>query len=487
MTGRQDLPSHRRVTALYAERRMGKKKKRHIEQRGLQPRVQSGNGASDAPDGLLRATDGSGKSAEEARSSDLPDSANSLHSTAPNAAPGFDAIERLLPKLILFPSAGRKLSSQDRKAVERCVRLCEELLALKPQAERLERHLSRFAEGSEGREAQESGSTQLNSLLALVQEAAGPIEKMGLAERTLHERRTHLCHAFEKSIPRDLQEWIALWDRKIDEQVGEEYLRWLAHGAELLQRQAREWVEAVRGVRPGSFGLLSRLRSLKWSAHVRKGTRNITSMRREVTLRRERLKQAEERTASLCGVLAAFLKAPALNAGSQTRLVRKLLFLELERDLTVHLGQEITAREALLASRRRTLSDRAEALSRNRRYVADLEAAKNLRLVELYAASCANVKEAVPAATVRRMDAVFEEIGTMEEEWNGRVEDALARVHRLKREMERLAGVIDEYAERHFGSELRVPALSPLTQSAFVAEDARGQVVRPARLHIRQG
>jgi hypothetical protein len=391
--------------------------------------------------------------------------------------PEFTAFERLLPRLILFPSDGRKLTGASRKALDRCVRLSEEILALRPEAERVARMLSLLGEADD--------SIQLNSLLKLVEEAAGPEDKRGPGERLLHERRMGLCREFERGIPRDLQEWLVLWDRKIDEEVGEDYLRWLSQAGGVVQKQAREWAEANASAAPGQFGIFSRIRALRASARAKKTARLVASLKSESAARRERLKAAQARVANLCGVLASFLKAPALNAGQNTRVVRKLLFLELERELSERLGADIREREARTREARASAHERAGRLRALRQYVADVEARKNLRLVELYAASCANVQEAIPAATVLQVNAAFAELGESGRIWNEKIEAERARVRRLAREMERLAGVVDEYAERHLGNELRSAAGMPFS-GAGGAPDVPGEpVVRTARLDSR--
>ncbi|MCA2959064.1 MAG: hypothetical protein IOD12_02345 [Silvanigrellales bacterium] len=392
-------------------------------------------------------------------------------------SPDFSGFERLLPKLILFPSEGRKTTSNDRRALERCVRLCEALLALRPEAERAEQ-LGAFLGGR-------TASPQLDSLLTLIQEAAGPQEKMSPSERGLHDRRVNLCKEFEGGIPRDLQEWMALWDRRIDEKVGEDYLQWLSQGGLLLQRQTREWVNATTANRPGRFGLFERVRSLKWASRARKDARTVLRLRRECESRRKRLEVSQARVANLCGVLAAFLKAPAHNAGANTRVVRKLLVLELERELGMRLQSEIKERDLRLARNREALRARAQTLVNQRAYVDELEARKNLRLVDLYAASCANVKEALPAATVQQVNAAFAEVDAVAFEWNLRVDEQKARVHKLKRELERLLGVVDEYAKNYFGTELRQAPIGPFEGTAGAAESPRGPIVRPARLDKR--
>jgi hypothetical protein len=165
--------------------------------------------------------------------------------------------------------------------------------------------------------------------------------------------------------------------------------------------------------------------------------------------------------------------------------VRKLLFLELERELSERLGADIREREARTREARASAHERAGRLRALRQYVADVEARKNLRLVELYAASCANVKEAIPAATVLQVNAAFAELGESGRIWNEKIEAERARVRRLAREMERLAGVVDEYAERHLGNELRPVAGMPFS-GAGGAPDVPGEpVVRTARLDSR--
>lgn len=396
--------------------------------------------------------------------------------------PDFSGFERLLPKLILFPSQGRKMSSNEGRALERCVRLCEDLLALRPEIERA-RHLGEFL-------GQRSASAQLDSLLSLLQESAGPLEKMTATERMLHDARMSLCKEFEGGIPRDLQEWMALWDRRIDEKVGEEYLRWLAHAGTLVQRQMRDWVNATSALKPGQFGLFERLRSLKWASRTRREARTSQRLRRECEVRRKRLEVSQARVANLCGILAAFLKAPAHNAGQNTRLVRKLLVLELERELAIRLQSEIKERTERLDRNKQALIGRADFLKRQRAYIAELEARKKLRLVDLYAASCANVKEAVPAATVLQVNTAFAEVDAVAMEWNLRAHEQKTRVQMLKRELERLSEVVDEYAERCFGAEssgneLRHTPIAPPEGALGTPENSRGPVVRPARLDNR--
>jgi hypothetical protein len=400
------------------------------------------------------ATFGTKSFSMETSTFDLAQSAPSSREPAavvePDRLPDSTSIEKLLPKLILFPSDKRKPGAIQRRSLDKCVRLCEDILALRSEVKYVA-DLSVFA-------GTKVANPQLNSLLKLVEENAGPVAKMDPTGRILHERRIELCHDFEGGIPRDLQEWIALWDRKIDEEVGADYLRWLARGGAFVQKQAREWAEATSLYQPAVLGVFGRIRALRWSSRMRNTVRKIGRMQREIEHRKKRFTTEHERTAGMCGVLAAFLKAPALNAGANTRVVRKLLVLDLERELGAKLEADIAEHDARLAARRAALQARADKLKTLRAYIAHLEARKNLKLVELYAATGANVKEALPAATIRQVNEAFEETNKLAQEWKTKAENELARVHKLRRELERLAGVLDEYTERYFGSEFRVTA-----------------------------
>lgn len=397
-------------------------------------------------------------------------------------APDLSGIERLLPRLILFPSERHRLPASDRRALERSVRLCEDMLALKPEIERVTHLASLVQVTGSSIEAGAASTPNAGTLAAAVEETASPAAARSAIEEALHRRRLAAARAFERAIPKDLQEWISGWDRKIDAQVGEEYVRWLAEGSALLQAQAREWVDAVARVSPGSLGLASRLRALRLSGRARAAMRETARLRHETALRRARLAQVHARTARLCGILAAFLKTTSCAPSGDARLVRKLLLLDLERKLSADILGEIASREKALAEGR-AARDRSERRHASlRRYVTELEGRKNLRLVELFAASGANVKEAIPAATVRQIDAAFAEIRAAEDAWRDAAAREGMRVAKLKRELERLSGVLDDYARRYFADGLRGPGDDLDAGTARPPEGPGAPVVRLARL-----
>ena len=352
----------------------------------------------------------------------------------------FAALERLLPRLILLPQGSRKLSNNELKMTERCVRLAEAILALKPQVVHLDATANRAMFGQNGFDV----NSRRMAIKDLVLEPGTNLEALSANDRRLAELKIRLSTRLEENIPNDIQEWIEIWDKKIDVLVGEQYLRWLADGSQNIVRQARDYLEFASRTQPAKFGLFARLRSLRWSKKYGRTQKNLVRLKNEIEFRKRTVKGKTEEAASLCGMLAAFLRLPLASAGANTRHVQKLVLLDLEREASEYLAAEISAGEQEYARLEQENARRQQLFATGCTRIAELEAQKNMRLISLYAESESNFAELIADSTVEKLCEAFADVEEIIEQELIQLDSSESRLARAQRELQRLTGVLDE-------------------------------------------
>lgn len=355
-------------------------------------------------------------------------------------------IERVLSRLILRPHTQQPpVSAGDRKAIERCIELCENLLQTRAELAKLA-ELTKSAANAVQSTQEKQETTSLKQLL---QEGLAPEELQSEAERKLFDLRTRMARRYEEMVPDDLQEWLTGWDRKVDSNVGERYLGWLEEGPRILQRQQQIWLAKASsaGENTRGLGLFAKLRALRFSRKFHVGTRQIESLRRQIDARKARLGASMELTSKLCGCLAAFVRLPLANAGHDSRRMQRLILIDIERDVSENLHAEMQARaqnaEALCSE-----GIRRETFYRELRHSQNsLEQLKLQRLSEVPAHTQEIARTGLSHATASQVRMAFEEL---EQEVNlelSRVEYERERCMRANKDLQRLARILDEYTE----------------------------------------
>jgi hypothetical protein len=233
-----------------------------------------------------------------------------------------EMLRDLMLKLQNTSSGGRG----EEKTLRECVMLCEEFMALR---DRLQNENSAYL-AEQHKQCAKDGNTseKLEAQTAL---------SSGTRLQQLREQVS--CSARVKA-DSALLHWVENWRDIVEASMAEKTLNWVTVASQTIAQKQCFWEQSVRGVSSDSQGWFSKLKTLR-HASVFTNIHALCSVQDErVRWAQGALTRSVAMVEHLAGTVSVFFKVSGHAGDYQDRVVRRVLELELEDDVSKLLLQE---------------------------------------------------------------------------------------------------------------------------------------------------
>ena len=385
----------------------------------------------------------------------------------------FEEVESLLP-LLVFAKPGQK---HNRRALA----AAENLLSLKEKSLEVQRIASAAAVPSQTRKVaqDEPLPTAGPSLKELFQNLT-----LGSMEEYLEQCRESVYLGFESTVPQDVQGWVLHWSDKLDETVGEEYLKCITDASQFIEEKWQQWQKAVEKLKPleGKLSISSKLRSLKWASEVKKEIKETQIIRRKIDRERKSFHTSKEHLVQLSGSLAAFLKLQSSHSTHFDKSARRLIALEVEKELHSQLKLEIQMKESEVRTLLEQGTREKSRISEKRQTLMQIEDKKMQILVQGFASKTFLETPDLASATLVHLLMAFAPLSESLMDMEREQSHLKITLRTLRKEFERYREIANEYIESLSRGRASFPQDTFGSEPRDVLESFGKKAVRPAQL-----
>jgi hypothetical protein len=395
----------------------------------------------------------------------------------------FEELESILP-LLVFAKPGQKHNPRALTMAETILSLKEKTLELTlaqetqaTQSQRISQKMSPLqSENKETARAENSENFHNRPLF----------ENLALAsmEDYLEQSRESVYLGFESIVPVEVQNWVVNWSAKLDETVGDEYLKCITDASLFVEDKWQQWQQAVEKIKPqkSTLGIGAKLRALKWSGQVNKEKKELGSLKRKLEKDRKRFTHSKDHLTQLAGSLTAFLKLQARPNQGFDKSARRLIALEVERELHSELQKEIQNKIQEIGKITEIEIRESGKIAQKKQTLLQIEDKKMQILLQGFAskifAETPDLASATLSHLLKAFTPLFEALEQVDQ-MHGQYKNLMKN---LRKEFQKYREIANEYAEGlHGGSTTPAQDFAGL-ESRDALESFGKKAVRPAGL-----
>lgn len=238
----------------------------------------------------------------------------------------FAFAEQTLRDLMLRLQSGETLGREEEKTLRACVALCEELMSLQGG---IISNKSSDLPKSLGPSSQEQSES----------DAAEKYSSSSRGNR-LNKMREQVSRSARVKADSRLLQAVENWQDLVEVSVAEKTLEWAALASGIIAQKQVDWARAVQNVSSNAQGWLSKLRTLRHASA-------FTNIQALCGVQNDRLRWTESALSRslatveyLAGTVSVFFKISGHADASKSKIVRRVLELELEEDVAKLLIEE---------------------------------------------------------------------------------------------------------------------------------------------------
>jgi hypothetical protein len=361
----------------------------------------------------------------------------------------FEQLESLLP-LLLFDT-----SQRNRKELQKALQLSESLLNLKEKTLnlQLQQKVIDAPNNSVHREGGHLKSADREPDRPKTKPLAQIFASLSLTslEDYLEQCRESIYENFEGTVPKDVQEWVLHWPKKIDETVGEEYLKCLGDAAQFVEDKWQNWQQAQAKIKGREFGLAAKLRSLKFSSQVKTEIKETHLLQRKIERTRKSAENSKAHLLQLSGSLAAFLRLQGGHLEGLDKSARRLIAFEVEKELHQQLRMQANTKDASMRANLEVQKIEAQKLKEKRNVVLQIEDKKSQLLLQGFAQKLFADQPDFATPVLNTLLSAFEPMGALKRDLEQRLAQLRSEMKSIRHEFLRYREIASEYVNQFPG------------------------------------